>query len=117
MAAVDVNADGVISVTEAAHSGWVGGKNCNHGGYVSRVAHGTARRVRRSRGPEATTDEGSAEDSDHAAIETSTGTAPVAADCSEEAPEADEATTRPRMPLARHARLLLRPGRRSSWPR
>ena len=37
--AVDANADGVISTTEAAHSDRVGGKNCNHGGYVSWIAH------------------------------------------------------------------------------
>jgi hypothetical protein len=36
---VDVNADGVISTTEAAHSARIGGKNCNHGGYVSWIAH------------------------------------------------------------------------------
>ncbi len=35
---VDTNADGVISTTEAAHSDRIGGKNCNHGGYVSGVA-------------------------------------------------------------------------------
>ena len=38
-AAVDLNGDGVISVSEAAQSGRIGGKNCNHGGYVSAVAH------------------------------------------------------------------------------
>jgi hypothetical protein len=36
---VDTNADGVISTTEAAHSARIGGKNCNHGGYVSWIAH------------------------------------------------------------------------------
>jgi hypothetical protein len=36
--AADQNGDGTISVTEAAHSGWTGGTNCNHGGYVSQVA-------------------------------------------------------------------------------
>ena len=36
--AIDTNADGTISTTEAAHSDWVGGVNCNHGGYVSWVA-------------------------------------------------------------------------------
>jgi hypothetical protein len=41
MLAVDTNADGVISVTEAAHSDRVGGTNCNHGGYVSWVAQGS----------------------------------------------------------------------------
>ncbi len=39
-AAVDLNSDGVISTSEAAQSGRIGGKNCNHGGYVSMVAHG-----------------------------------------------------------------------------
>ena len=37
--AVDVDANGVISTTEAAHSDRIGGKNCNHGGYVSWIAH------------------------------------------------------------------------------
>ena len=37
--AVDADADGVISTTEAAHSNRIGGKNCNHGGYVSWIAH------------------------------------------------------------------------------
>jgi hypothetical protein len=38
--AVDTNLDGTISVSEAAHSDRTGGANCNHGGYVSIVAHG-----------------------------------------------------------------------------
>ena len=37
--AADLNGDGQISVDEAAQSGWIGGTNCNHGGYVSMVAH------------------------------------------------------------------------------
>lgn len=37
--AVDANGDGAISISEAAQSDRVGGKNCNHGGYVSRAAH------------------------------------------------------------------------------
>jgi len=36
--AADLNDDGEISVAEAAQSGWTGGVNCNHGGYVSEVA-------------------------------------------------------------------------------
>jgi hypothetical protein len=36
--AADTNADGTISVSESAHTDWVGGTNCNHGGYVSGVA-------------------------------------------------------------------------------
>jgi hypothetical protein len=73
MAAADLNADGVISTSEAAHSGWVGGKNCNHGGYVSSVAHGSAGSAGEcdaAEPPAATTDE---------------------ADCSEDAPNADKA--------------------------
>ena len=41
LAAADLNGDGTISVSEAAQSGWTGGTNCNHGGYVSGVAHGS----------------------------------------------------------------------------
>lgn len=37
-AAADLDGDGTISVSEAAQSGRVGGKNCNRGGYVSGVA-------------------------------------------------------------------------------
>jgi len=40
-AAVDLNGDGTISVSEAAQSIRTGGTNCNHGGYVSEVAHET----------------------------------------------------------------------------
>lgn len=39
--AVDLDGDGTISVSEAAHSDRIGGKNCNHGGYVSWVAQGS----------------------------------------------------------------------------
>ena len=106
MAAVDANADGVISTTEAAHSDWVGGANCNHGGYVSTVANSTvdgtsdttpdacdqadAPEVDASEATMDENDQGQDEtdssnlDSNHAALETSTGTAPVATgtDCS-----------------------------------
>ncbi len=41
LAAADLNGDGTISVSEAAQSGWTGGTNCNHGGYVSGVARGS----------------------------------------------------------------------------
>lgn len=40
-AAVDLDGDGTISVSEAAQSDRIGGANCNHGGYVSWVAHGS----------------------------------------------------------------------------
>ena len=39
--AVDLDGDGTISVSEAAQSDRIGGVNCNHGGYVSWVAHGS----------------------------------------------------------------------------
>ena len=39
--AVDLDGDGTISVSEAAQSDRTGGKNCNHGGYVSWVAQGS----------------------------------------------------------------------------
>lgn len=39
--AIDLDGDGTISVSEAAQSDRIGGKNCNHGGYVSWVAHGS----------------------------------------------------------------------------
>jgi hypothetical protein len=38
--AADLDGDGTISVSEAAQTDWIGGPNCNHGGYVSWVAHG-----------------------------------------------------------------------------
>jgi hypothetical protein len=38
--AADLDGDGVISTSEAAQSGRIGGTNCNHGGYVSTVAPG-----------------------------------------------------------------------------
>jgi hypothetical protein len=38
LTAADLDGDGAISVSEAAQSGWVGGTECNHGGYVSSVA-------------------------------------------------------------------------------
>lgn len=37
--AADTNGDGNISVSEAAQTDWIGGANCNHGGYVSSVAN------------------------------------------------------------------------------
>jgi hypothetical protein len=40
-AAVDLDGDGTISVSEAAQSDRIGGENCNHGGYVSWVAQGS----------------------------------------------------------------------------
>ena len=88
MAAVDTDANGVISVPEAAHSDWVGGTNCNHGGYVSTVAGASADECDEAEAPEApegTTedaDEGSG-DSEPTAIEASTDTLTAAADCAE----------------------------------
>ena len=92
MATVDTNADGVISTTEAAHSDWVGGMNCNHGGYVSTVAKSSGDEcdaAEAPEAPEATTDEDASDEGDHAANESSTGEPAVVADCSVDAPEAD----------------------------
>lgn len=72
-AAVDLNADGVISTSEAAQSGRIGGKNCNHGGYVSTVNH--------------------TEDACATETGTETGTEPVVVDPACEAPAED--TTEP----------------------
>jgi hypothetical protein len=38
-ALADLDHDGQISISEAAQSWFIGGVNCNHGGYVSGVAH------------------------------------------------------------------------------
>ena len=37
--AADLDGDGTISTSEAARTDWIGGANCNHGGYVSSVAN------------------------------------------------------------------------------
>jgi len=86
-AAADLNGDGTVSVSEAAQSDRVGGTNCNHGGYVSQVAHDTC---------DAATDTGTTDTGTTDAIETSAG----GTDESEsgeaedaEAPEADCAPT------------------------
>lgn len=94
MAAVDTNADGVISTTEAAHSDWVGGLNCNHGGYVSMIAQSSGDECDQAEAPEApeaTTDEDASDEGDHAANETSTGEPTVAADCSQVTPDTETA--------------------------
>jgi hypothetical protein len=94
-AAADTDADGTISVTEAAHSGWIGGANCNHGGYVSSVANAagdTAETCDTGTPPAADgdTDDGSAdgdtdEDGDApAVVATTVSTVAPAADCTED---------------------------------
>lgn len=89
--AADLNGDGTISTSEAAQTDWVGGTNCNHGGYVSTVAQTSGDTCDGAAAPDDSTDEsidGSDQDSNPAAIETSTGTAPVTADaCTEDAPD------------------------------
>jgi hypothetical protein len=88
--AADLNGDGTISVSEAAQTDWIGGTNCNHGGYVSTVAKGSTESCDEADTPDESTDESDA-GPDHAAIETSTGIAPLGTDtCTEDAPEADE---------------------------
>ena len=65
LAAADLNGDGTISVSEAAQSGWIGGKNCNHGGYVSSVAKTSTDTCDETNGTGSTTDQsaGDARDS------------------------------------------------------
>jgi hypothetical protein len=92
--AADLDGDGTISTSEAAQTDWVGGTNCNHGGYVSTVAQGSAGTCDAAGAPASPTDEstdGSDQDSDQAATETSTGSAAVASDaCAEDAADASE---------------------------
>lgn len=71
--AADADGDGSISVTEAAQSGWVGGANCNHGGYVSAVAQADDACT--------TDDEGSEEEP---VVEETEGTTEEPADCEAE---------------------------------
>jgi hypothetical protein len=85
MAAVDVDADGAISVSEAAHSAWVGGTNCNHGGYVSTVARAALDECDEDAGAEP--EDESVEEPNHAAIETAPD---AAAGCTEDETEETE---------------------------
>lgn len=72
LAAADLNHDGTISVSEAARSGWTGGKNCNHGGYVSGIAHDS--------GAPADTSTDAAKDSPPAVCPVGAAPAPAAGD-------------------------------------
>jgi hypothetical protein len=95
--AADLNDDGEISVSEAAQSGWTGGVNCNHGGYVSEVSQAAdsceagdteepeATETGTEEGTEAGTEEGT-EGTEEAAPEEGT------ADCQAEDAEETEAT-------------------------
>ena len=74
--AADLNGDGTISVSEAAQSGRVGGTSCNHGGYVSTVAHGACAALASASGAPAASAPGDA-------------AAPVDAAASEDADAAD----------------------------
>ena len=98
--AADLNDDGVISVTEAAQSGWTGGTNCNHGGYVSQVAQADDEACDEPETGDAgeTGDEGTADPADCSTDETSDEATEDAAPAEEEAceevaaPEIDPAT-------------------------
>jgi hypothetical protein len=95
--AADLNDDGEISVSEAAQSGWTGGVNCNHGGYVSEVSQAAdsceAGDTEEPEGTETGTEEGAetgteegAEGTEEAALEEGS------ADCEAEDAEETEAT-------------------------
>jgi Tfp pilus assembly major pilin PilA len=62
MQAADLDGDGTISTSEAAQTTWIGGPNCNHGGYVSSVAETSTDTCDEAAGDGGTTD-GSAEES------------------------------------------------------
>jgi hypothetical protein len=88
--AVDLDGDGTISTSEAAQSDRIGGKNCNHGGYVSWVAQGACAPAEPVTEPvtEPTTEPVTGPAIEPAADEA----AVVPADCAEE-PTAEEPTT------------------------
>jgi len=94
LSAADLDGNGTISVSEAAQSGWIGGANCNHGGYVSSVAKTSTDTcdtadesggdTTESAGDTNTSDpsnadqaDGTSEDSGDQAADTSTTTAPT----------------------------------------
>jgi hypothetical protein len=83
-AAVDLNGDGTVSVSEAAQSDRTGGVNCNHGGYVSGVAQETCPDADSADGTDADAD--GSEDADTGEVDADE----AAADGSEDA-ETDEA--------------------------
>jgi hypothetical protein len=91
-AAVDLNGDGVISVSEAAQSGRTGGKNCNHGGYVSSVAHSlhSCTEPAASGSPEASGEPAGSADASAAASGDTTDTT-----CTTEASDAPESSDAP----------------------
>lgn len=94
LAAADLNGDGKISVSEAAQSGWVGGKNCNHGGYVSSVARAAAAACQGDQPADATdsTDATHATDAAEATDATDATDAPEATDA-QDATDATSTTT------------------------
>jgi hypothetical protein len=97
MTAADENGDGTVSVSEAAHSDWSAGANCNHGGYVSMIARTTGDECDEDTTPEGTTpdegapDEGAADEADEA--ETPDGSTDGA--CADEPEEAAETAPEP----------------------
>jgi hypothetical protein len=99
--AVDANADGTVSVSEAAHSNRVAGENCNHGGYVSTIAHTTEDACDEGETPEDTTpegttpDEGGTEDADDADEAVTPVVASTDGTCADETEAADETAPEP----------------------
>jgi hypothetical protein len=93
MTAVDENGDGTVSVSEAAHSGWVAGPNCTHGGYVSMIARTSGDACDETDTPEDTTpDEGATEAMAEADEAETPGDGSTDGACADEAEEAADET-------------------------
>lgn len=100
-AAVDTDHDGKISVSEAAHSNRTGGKNCNHGGYVSSVAHTQADACQSTTTGGAGGADGNAVDAECAAEDAAEGTEDTeSSDSTDQKPKADcQAVAGPQPPV------------------
>ena len=91
----DLDSDGLISVREAAHTDWIGGPNCNHGGYVSSVAAGTDDACDETETPVVETDEAEVEAnatecSDEEATQAADDPLPVECNAEETTPQETE---------------------------
>jgi hypothetical protein len=86
-AAVDLDGDGTVSVSEAAQSDRTGGVSCNHGGYVSNVAQAAC--------DEATDADADGADADAPADGESVDADEASTDASTDADETSEAVDEP----------------------